>query len=142
MYKVTLESGERLLNKQSATFAEGKVADKMGVCFMTDRRLIFQYQPVWIAVSMLTRPLALLVPAWRKQSREIRYRELVGIGFEKYGVNQSAVVIPFPDGTVLWMLLSAYQRDKWVEALDDVLREQGLQRVPEGENRWRIRPLS
>ncbi|RMF29456.1 MAG: hypothetical protein D6759_13825 [Chloroflexi bacterium] len=140
MYSIQLQPGERVLRKDRISLTEGKLVNKVGVCFMTDRRLVFQYQPTWMGISILMRVIfSRLIPAWRKVTREVSYQEMDRIWMEKYGINQ-AVVVPLPDGVTLKVIFSGRQRTAWFEALDQALAGQGLRRVPDGEHAWRVQP--
>ncbi len=140
--QIILQSGETLLRRDAISLVEGRIASRTGVCYLTNQRIVILSESVLAgaaaAVSIIARSVLRRAKQLGKQKQEIPLRQLSRVSLSKYGVNQS-VDIPLSDGTTLRMVMGAKQRQQWLAALDEALRAQGLERIPEGEAAWRVR---
>ncbi len=141
--KLTLQPGETLLFKVPVSLVTGKLATRTGVCYLTSQRVVVISEGllagVAAGISIIARTVLRKTKQLGTQRQEIALRQLGRVSLQKYGLNQT-VDLPLGDGTMLRMVMSAKTRQRFLQALDQALAGHNLQRVPEGEAAWRIRP--
>ncbi len=143
MATFTLQPGETLLRKDPVSLVGKRVVSRTGVCYLTSQRIVVDSESllagVGAAVSIITRAVLRKAGQLGAQRQEAALRQLGRISLGKYGINKT-VDVPLSDGSTLRMVMNARQREQWLAALDEALAAQGLERVAEGEETWRIRP--
>ena len=141
--KLVLQSGEQLLFRVPVSLVTGRLATRTGTCYVTNRRIVVISESlaagVSAAVSIISRAILRKANALGTQKQEVSLKMLGRISLGKYGVGRT-VDIPLGDGSQVRMVLNGKQTQRFLEALDDALAEQGLERVAEGEDAWRVRP--
>ncbi len=140
--KFSLQPDEHLLRKDAVSLVEGRIVSRTGVCYLTDRRIVVISESMLAgaaaAVSILARTLLRKTKQLGTRQQEIPLKRVGRVSLSRYGVNKT-VNIPLGDGSTLRMVMGPKQRQKWLAALDEALRAQGLERVQEGEETWRVR---
>jgi len=140
----TLQAGEKLLRKDPISLVEGKLAGRTGVCYLTSQRIVVDSESLLVGafgvVSIIMRTVLRKMNQYGTRRQEIALRQLTRVSLAKYGVNKT-VDIPLGDGDSVRMVFSAKTRTQWLEALDRALSGLGMERVPDGENIWRTRPV-
>jgi len=141
---IVLRPGEKLLLKAPVSLVTGRLATRTGVCYLTTQRIVVVSEAMMAGVaaglSIIARTVLRKVGQLGTQKQEVALRELRSVELQKYGINQT-VNIPLSDGSQARIVFSAKTRQRFFQMLDDALRAQGLQRMSEGENIWRVRPL-
>ncbi len=139
-----LNDGEKLLWKDSISLVEKRLVSRIGICYLTNQRIVVDTQSLIRglagAFSALARALLLNSKQFGTQRKEISLRKMTRISFSKYGLNQ-ALIIPLGDGTEIRLVMGPKQRRQWLAAFDQALQAQRLERVPYGEETWRVRPV-
>ena len=141
--KLVLQSGEQLLFRAPVSLVTGRLATRTGICYVTNRRIAVISESlvagVSAAVSIISRSILRKANALGTREQEIPLKMLGRISLGKYGVGRT-VDIPLGDGSQVRMVLNGKQTQRFLDALDSALAEQGLERVAGGEDAWRVRP--
>ncbi len=141
--KLVLQSGEQLLFRVPVSLVTGRLATRTGTCYVTNRRIVVISESlaagVSAVVSIISRAILRKANALGTQKQEVSLKMLGRISLGKYGVGRT-VDIPLGDGSQVRVVLNGKQTQRFLEALDSALAEQGLERVAEGEDAWRVRP--
>ncbi len=141
--QIQMNPGERLMFRAPISLVAGKTVNQVGVCYLTDQRLIIHSEGMLsgllAGISVLARTALKKGREQRGKVQEIPLRQLSKIQMQKYGLNQT-VNLPLMDGSQLRIVFDHKTRRRFLQFLDEALRAQGLERVPAGENAWRVRP--
>ncbi len=143
MEKFALQSGEQLLFREPVSLVTGRMATRTGVCYLTTQRIVIDSESLVAgsaaAVSIILRTLLRKTKVLGAQRQEIPFSKVGRISLGKYGIGRT-VDIPLGDGSQVRMVLGKKATQRFFEALDGALAEQGWERVAEGEDSWRLRP--
>ena len=143
---VQLQPGERILKTDDISVVRKGIASRIGKCYLTNYRIVLTSAPTPLGVATQLSAIGSMLfgkaRAMATQEESFPLRELQEIALSKYGLNK-AVDLRGADGSVARMVMGAKQRQRWLAALDQVLRAQGLHRVESGEaEHWLIHPAT
>lgn len=141
--KLALQPGEEVLFRAPISLVTGKLATRTGKCYVTTQRIIVDSESfaagAAASVSIISRAILRKTKALGARRQEISLKRLGRVSLGKYGLSRT-VDIPLEDGSQLRMVLGNRLTKRFFDALDDALARQEWERVPDGEDSWRMRP--